>query len=145
MDKKIVGVNFIHGRVPAGQEARTYYYFTDIEDLKEGDYTIVVVNEQPAVVVVTETSEISVDGRAKACKFIVSRVDLSDYYAKVEKQKVIDEIERELDDQLRKVQRYEMFKMCAKTSPKMQELLGRLNQLDPSTNLIEQVGEEVTK
>jgi len=117
---------------------KTYCYFTDIENLLVGDWVVVVVNHTPKTAVVTLTSGISKSDRDKACKWIVSKIDLHEYELKLKKQELISEIENELDEQMQKVQRYEMFKMCAKSSPKMQELLKSLSDLDPSICLIEE-------
>ena len=133
MMKKIVEVKF---RGKDGYSEKSYAYLTDIEDLKIGDWVLVVVNDEPVAVVVTEIMP-SESSRAKANKWVAFKIDLAEYNQKVERQQLITEIEQELDEQVKKVQRYEVFKACAKTSPKMQELLAKLGELDPSINLIE--------
>jgi hypothetical protein len=135
MSKKIIAVRFFEKGVVS---EKSYSYFTDIEDLNIGDWCNVVVNKEPKTVMVTETSGLSIEQEMKASKWIVSRIDLEAYEERLKKQQLITEIEHELDDQMKKVQRYEMFKMCAKTSPKMMDLLAKLQDLDPSINLIEE-------
>lgn len=123
---------------------KSYAYFTDIEDLKTADWVIVVVNLEPKTAMVTDLNP-SPSDRAKASKWIVSRVDLLEYEIRMKKQTLISEIENELDEQLKKVQRYEMFKACAQTSSVMKDLLKKLQDLDPSINLIEDSNPSNTK
>jgi hypothetical protein len=140
--KTIVGVKFVNTNRELSEKTysyKTYSYLTDIEGVEVNDWAVVIVEDKPVCVRVVEVV-LSESQRSKANKWLAFKVDLTDYYKKVAKQKLITEIEQELDDQVKKVQRYEVFKACAKTSPKMQELLARLGELDPSVNLIE--GEE---
>jgi hypothetical protein len=140
--KTIVGVKFVNTNCELSEKTysyKTYPYLTDIEGIEVNDWAVVIVEDRPVCVQVVQVV-LSESQRSKANKWLAFKVDLTDYYKKVAKQKLITEIEQELDDQVKKVQRYEVFKACAKTSPKMQELLARLEELDPSVNLIE--GEE---
>ena len=139
--KKIIGVRFDQNGCLSEKE---YMYFTDIEDIKVGDWVIVVVNEIPKCVCVTSTSGLSKADIAKASKWVASKVDLTDYKLKIQRQALISEIENELDAELQRVQRYEVFKMCAKSSPVMRELLGKLQELDPSVQLLDIAAGEVS-
>jgi predicted GTPase len=133
MSKKIVAVRFSDKGMLS---EKSYSYFTDIEDIAVGDWCNVVVNKDPKTVMVTEISGLSAEQESKASKWLVNRIDLNAYEERLKKQQLIQEIEHELDSQMKKVPRYEMFKLCAKTSPKMQNLLAKLQDLDPSVNLL---------
>ena len=139
--KKVIGVRFDQNGCLSEKE---YIYFTDIEDLKVGDWVIVVVSEIPKCACITSTSGLSKADIAKASKWVASKVDLTDYNLKIQRQALISEIENELDAELQRVQRYEVFKMCAKSSPVMRELLGKLQELDPSVQLIDIAAGEVS-
>ena len=139
--KKVIGVRFDnHGCL----SEKEYIYFTDIKDLKVGDWAVVVVNEIPKCVCITSTGGHSKADIAKASKWIASKVDLTEYNLKIQRQSLITEIENELDAELQRVQRYEVFKMCAKSSPVMRELLNRLQELDPSVQLLDIATGEVS-
>jgi hypothetical protein len=137
--KKVVGVRFDERGMLSEKQ---YCYFTDIDGLKVGEWAVVVVGETPKCVMVTAVSSISKSDQAKACKWIAFKVDLTEYNNKVKRDALITEIENELDEELKRVQRYEVFKMCAKNSPVMQELLEKLQTLDPTIQLIDVVNKE---
>jgi hypothetical protein len=136
--KKIVGVRFRDTTENGNLSAKTYSYFTDIEDIEVGDWVVVVVNNDPVAAMVTANGNLSEAAEARASKWIAQKINLTAYNDMVKKQALITTIEKELDLQMRKAQRYEMFKICAKTSPKMQQLLKQLSDLDPTLNLLEE-------
>jgi len=134
--KKFVGIKHYVDTNTSCLTDKYYTYFTDIE-LIVGDFVVVVVDSVPKVAVVYKTSGFSRVEQDQAHKWIAQKVDLTPYYEKVEKQALIAEIESELDKEIQKAQRYEIFKQVAKTSPVIRELLVRLQVLDPSMNLLE--------
>ena len=114
-----------------------YAYFTDIEDLKPGDYVVVVVGEVPKTAMVSKVRGISKDSQNKANKWIAFRVDLTNYYIKVRQDEVIRQIEEELDAEMQRINRLEVLKSCAKNSPVMSSLMKKLEELNPNIKLLE--------
>lgn len=116
---------------------KDYAYFTNDPTINVGDWVVVVVGGIPKTAQITKTEGLSPLELGRASKWIVQRVDLTEYHLNLKRQELIKEIKNELDAEVKKIQRYEIFKTCAKTSPVIADLLGRLQALDPSINLIE--------
>lgn len=117
---------------------KSYAYFTDIK-LAVNDWVVVVVGQTPKTALVTKVSGVSQSSKSKACKWIASKVDLTEYELKVKQDEVLREIEDTIDAELKRISRLELLKNCAKSSPVMQNLLEQLNQLNPSLNLLEDI------
>jgi len=135
INRKIVEVRFDERGTLS---EKSYAYFTDIEDLKPGDWVCVVVGETPKIVMVSKTNGLSEASKSKACKWIAFRVNLTDYYIKVKQDELITQIEEELDAEMNRINRLEVLKSCAKNSKVMQSLLSKLEELNPNIKLIEE-------
>lgn len=123
---------------------KSYAYFTDIK-LAVNDWVVVVVSDTPKTALVTKVVGVSQASKDKACKWIVSKVDLTEYELKVKQDEVLREIEDTIDAELKRISRLELLKNCAKSSPVMQNLLEQLNQLNPSLNLLEDASTKESK
>lgn len=114
-----------------------YAYFTDDPTINARDWVVVIVGKIPKTAMVTKTEGLSSHELSCASKWIVQRIDFTEYHLNLKRQELINEIENELNAEIKKIQRYEILKTYAKTSPVMADLLRRLQALDPSINLIE--------
>ena len=135
INRKVVEVRFDNN---GALSEKSYAYFTDIEDLRPGDYVCVVVGDTPKIAMVSKVNGLSEASKSKACKWIAFRVDLVDYYIKVKQDELLNQIEDELDAEMQRINRMEVLKTCAKNSKVMQSLLSKLEELNPNIKLLDE-------
>ena len=129
--KKVIGVRFSEDGMLS---EKMYSYFTDIEDLKPGDWVIVKTraNEFNTAMVV-ESEGLSRADIAKANKWIVQKINTLAYEARAEKEKVISEIRNQLRSRKEEAEEYLIYEQLAKVDPGIATLLARLHEIDPDS------------
>jgi len=137
MKKSIVAVKFLHTDNNGFIAEKEYSYFTRIE-LAKFDWVIVVVNDiLKTAQVVNLENELSKAQKAKTNKWIVQKIDLTEYNELINREAKISQLEEALDEAFIKASRYEMYKKMADIDPTIKQLLDELITLDSSVTLIE--------
>ena len=110
---------------------REYSYLTDL-DLSEGDYVVVDTPNGFEVVKVVGTRGITSNQCAKASKWIVQKIDVTDYEAKKATRVIIQEIKNKLKQRKDDMEEIMLYKKLANTDPEIGALIKELESLDPS-------------
>jgi len=132
MKKSVITVRFIRDNTLTPQfSEKEYAYYTDIEDIQVGDWVIVVVQGTPKAVKVEQVSGLSVANRDRANKWIVSRIDLTNWEKRMAELQMVMEIENQLDGEFQQAQRMTTFVMLADSNPRIAALLDKLREINP--------------
>jgi len=132
MKKSVITVRFIRDNTLTPQfSEKEYAYYTDIEDIQVGDWVIVVVQGTPKAVKVEQVSGLSVANRDRANKWIVSRIDLTNWEKRMAELQMVMEIENQLDEEFQQAQRMTTFVMLADSNPRIAALLDKLREINP--------------
>jgi hypothetical protein len=122
MSKSIAVIEF-----PSGY--KNYYFKNPIEDLEVGDYVVCDTSGGYSVGKVIGFK----DSSAQATKFIVQRVDLAAHQERVEKQKKIDELKRQMEKRRKEIEDIQVYSLLAQADPEMATMLNELLKLEGKT------------
>ena len=120
---KTVKVMFDHA-----YDTRTYSYKCHDDSVEKGDQVVVdTPNGDSEVVEVVDV----IDGVSKtATKWIVCKVDRTEYAKRLAKEQRKREIKEILDDEKKKMDELLVYKMLAENNPAMEALLNELKELN---------------
>ena len=122
--QKIIGAKF-----KDSYGNKTYHYLTDIEGLQKGDYVVVDSPHRGYAcveVVSTEEDEIAVK---HASKWVICKVDLEGYKARMEREKERKALIARLQKMQAEFLAENQFAMLAQTNPDAAALVEKLKEL----------------
>ena len=120
---KIVKVKF-----SIGYSDREYNYKSPEDlDITKGDYITVVTphDVMPKTAVVTDSNV----RHGSATKWIVGKIDMTEYNARLEKEKRIEELEKALEEKVKAVQKVKLYETLSDTDDEFKELLKEFKEL----------------
>lgn len=113
-----------------GMRLERYAYMTDIADIDVGDVVVVDSPNSGLTLVTVETLEETPESVSKATKWIVDRVNVKAYHARLERDKQRGLILAKLKKEQARVLEANQFAELAKLSPEAAALVEQLKGLD---------------
>jgi hypothetical protein len=134
MIKKVVLVVFDHHLHSADLEPgkKAYSFFTDIQDIKEGDFCVADCDKGGQIVRVTKTEGLETIQIERAVSWLVNKIDMESHELRLEKQAKAQEIMNKLDEGVKQMERVQIYQTMAQFNPEMGQLMQELHGLDPS-------------
>jgi hypothetical protein len=112
------------------ESSKEYTYRTDL-DLEKGDLVVVSSPHSGyAVVTVIDVSGLTQSQRSMATKWIVQKVDITEHLARLERQKLAQEIRNKLQSKKEQVEELLIYKRLAESDPSINALLKQLEELE---------------
>lgn len=106
---------------------KAYNYLTDIENLKEGDLVVVHARDDFELAYFVCYDE-SVEEK-ETTKWITSRVDLSQHYARIARREKMKAIKEKLEAERKKTEELQIYEILAAANPAIRQLLDELKEL----------------
>jgi hypothetical protein len=106
-------------------DPKKYHYFTDIDDLKTGDYC--VVDSGPGLGIV------QIKGFHTSCKasnWIVQKIDLEEHKERLKKQERIEALKAQLESRRKKFEEEHLWAMMAEKDPTAAAFLAEIKELE---------------
>lgn len=108
-----------------GWNNKVYRFKTGIETLEAGDKLVV----DTANGLVIGTVKDYVEDYAKATKWVIQKIDLTEHEERVERSRRIKEVKRQLTLRRKEIEEQEVMKLLAAKDESFAKLLNELNQL----------------
>jgi hypothetical protein len=121
---EIVGVNFIYGF----DNRTTYYFKTDIKDLKEGDIVVVDSRGVFTIAKVVKTNP-TLNSSFEVRKWVIDKINTTNYEIRIKKEKRLKEIKKKMDQRKKELQEIQIFELLAKDDEEMRVLLEEFKEL----------------
>lgn len=113
-------------KVSFDEYSRNYSYKTNLTDLQQGDLVIVPTRDTFKI----GTFEEYMEEDSKATRWLVSKVDFTEYNSILEKEKKLKEIKDKMDKRKETLEQKAIYKMMAESDPSMKDLLMEYEQLE---------------
>lgn len=110
-----------------------YHYALYDDNIKAGDKVLVTgaMSGTPLKVENVISPEESHDSFTKDITAeVMCKVDLSDYNKRVESRKAVEELKKEMDKEIKKMDETRKYEMYAEMNPALAEMLDRLKELN---------------
>lgn len=121
--------------VQFSSSCKQYTYMTDL-DLAPDDLVVVESPSDGFVVVkVVETRGLTPGQMSRATKWVVQKIDVTDYLKKVERAKIAQEVRNRLNARKDQLQELFIYKQLAESDPQMAKLLEQLYSVDDTLML----------
>jgi hypothetical protein len=121
--KRIAAVKFCGAY---DDKSKTYYYFTNIDDLEVGD--ICVVDSAPGLGLVKIKSFIDKSDKANA--WIAQKVDMAAHYENLKRQQRIDTLRSQLEARKKLFEEKYLWEKLAETDEKAAAFLAEIKELE---------------
>ena len=116
-----VQVKFVNG-----YGYKEYNFKCDVPDIKVGDMVVVESSNGLSVAKVTK---IDPENTYSATKWVVSKVYMEEYTARVEKEKKLAEVKKRLNAKKKELQDIAIYEMLAEKDPEFREILAEYKSL----------------
>lgn len=107
--------------------SKKYNYLTDIEDLQTGDLIVVHARESFALAYF-DCYDDTVEEKENT-KWVISKVDLSEHYARIARKEKVKLIKEKLEAERKKTEELQIYEILAAANPEIRKLLNELKEI----------------
>lgn len=108
-----------------------YEFKNDIVGLEEGDKVVVDTVHGLTVGTVQGFKD---PAKSKATKWVVQKIDTTAHEARLEKERKLSDIKAKLEERRKKLEKFEVYQLLAKSDPTMEALLNEFKALTEMDN-----------